>query len=43
MEQRDSGTYGHSRWVSYQARLIAAALDLCEDERMEQHDLIVFV
>ena len=30
MEQRDSGTYGHSRRVSYTARLIAAALDLGE-------------
>ncbi len=33
MEQRDSGTYGHSRRVSYHARLIAAALDLSEAER----------
>lgn len=30
MEQRDSGTYGHSRRVSHTARLIAAALDLGE-------------
>jgi putative two-component system response regulator len=33
MEQRDSGTYGHSKRVSYNARLIAAALDLGEKER----------
>ncbi len=33
MEQRDSGTYGHSRRVSHTARLIAAALDLGERER----------
>ena len=33
MEQRDSGTYGHSRRVSHTARLIAAALDLGEEER----------
>jgi putative nucleotidyltransferase with HDIG domain len=33
MEQRDSGTYGHSRRVSQTARLIAAALDLSEQER----------
>ena len=33
MEQRDSGTYGHSRRVSYTARLIAAALDLGDEER----------
>ncbi len=33
MEQRDKGTYGHSRRVSYHARLIAAALDLGEADR----------
>jgi len=33
MEQRDSGTYGHSRRVSYNSRLIAAALDLGEKDR----------
>ncbi len=35
MEQRDSGTYGHSRRVSYNARLIAAALNLDERERAD--------
>jgi putative nucleotidyltransferase with HDIG domain len=35
MEQRDSGTYGHSRRVSYNARLIAAALDLTEADRAD--------
>lgn len=35
MEQRDRGTYGHSRRVSYNARLIAAALELSEAERDE--------
>lgn len=35
MEQRDSGTYGHSRRVSYKARLIAAALDIGEEERSD--------
>ena len=33
MEQRDSGTYGHSKRVSYNSRLIAAALDLGEKDR----------
>jgi putative nucleotidyltransferase with HDIG domain len=33
MEQRDRGTYGHSRRVSHTARLIAAALDLPERDR----------
>jgi len=35
MEKRDIGTYGHSRRVSYQARLIAAALDLSETQRRD--------
>lgn len=35
MEQRDSGTYGHSRRVSYNARLIAAALQVSEKERAD--------
>ncbi len=35
MEKRDIGTYGHSRRVSYHARLIAAALDLPEKERAD--------
>lgn len=35
MEQRDSGTYGHSRRVSYNSRLIAAALNLGEAERAD--------
>lgn len=35
MEQRDKGTYGHSRRVSYTARLIAAALGLGEQERFD--------
>lgn len=33
MEKKDIGTYGHSRRVSYNTRLIAAALDLDEAER----------
>jgi len=33
MEKKDIGTYGHCRRVSYCARLIAAALDLDEEER----------
>lgn len=33
MEKKDIGTYGHSRRVSYHARLIAAAIDLNEKER----------
>lgn len=33
MEKRDMGTYGHSKRVSYYSRLIAAALDLGEEER----------
>lgn len=32
MEKRDMGTYGHSKRVSYYSRLIAAALDLDEEE-----------
>jgi putative nucleotidyltransferase with HDIG domain len=36
MEKRDVGTFGHSKRVTYNARLIAAALDLGE---REQHDL----
>jgi len=35
MEKRDFGTYGHSKRVNYQTRLIAAALDLGEKEREE--------
>jgi putative two-component system response regulator len=35
MEQRDRGTYGHSRRVSQIARLIAAALNLGEQERTD--------
>lgn len=35
MEQRDRGTYGHSRRVEYTARLIAAALDLDGQERAD--------
>ena len=35
MEKRDIGTYGHSRRVSYNSRLIAAALDLPEKERAD--------
>jgi len=33
MEKRDTGTYGHSRRVSLYARMIAAALDLGEQDR----------
>ncbi len=33
MEKKDMGTYGHSRRVGYNARLIAAALDLGEQDR----------
>lgn len=33
MEKRDLGTYGHSRRVNHCARLIAAALDLGEQDR----------
>jgi putative nucleotidyltransferase with HDIG domain len=35
MEKKDMGTYGHSRRVSYNARLIAAALDMGEQERTD--------
>jgi putative two-component system response regulator len=35
MEKKDMGTYGHSRRVSYNARLIAAALDLGEKDRAD--------
>jgi putative two-component system response regulator len=34
MEKKDIGTYGHSRRVSYYARLIAAVLDLNEEDRV---------
>lgn len=33
MEKKDMGTYGHSKRVSYYSRLIAAALDLGEQDR----------
>src|SRR5574341_58648 len=33
MEKKDTGTYGHSRRVSYHVRLIAAAMDLGVAER----------
>jgi putative nucleotidyltransferase with HDIG domain len=35
MEKRDIGTFGHSRRVSYLARLIAAALDMGETQRAD--------
>lgn len=35
VEKRDLGTYGHSRRVSYYARLIASALDLSEEQRKD--------
>jgi putative two-component system response regulator len=35
MEKKDMGTYGHSRRVSYNARLIAAVLDMKEQERTD--------
>jgi len=35
MEKKDIGTYGHSRRVSYNARLIAAALGLGEKDRAD--------
>ncbi len=35
MEKRDIGTFGHSRRVSYISRLIAAALDMAEEERTD--------
>lgn len=35
MEKRDVGTYGHSKRVNYQSRLIAAALGLDERQRDE--------
>jgi len=35
MEKKDMGTYGHCRRVSYCARLIAAALDLNEKDRLD--------
>ncbi len=35
MEKKDVGTFGHSRRVGYNARLIAAALDLSERDRAD--------
>jgi putative nucleotidyltransferase with HDIG domain len=35
MEKKDIGTYGHSKRVSYYSRLIAAALDLKENDRKD--------
>ncbi len=35
MEKKDMGTFGHSRRVGYNARLIAAALDLGEQDRAD--------
>jgi putative nucleotidyltransferase with HDIG domain len=35
MEKKDIGTYGHSKRVTYYSRLIAAALDLKENDRKD--------